>query len=42
VFFYIDPEFARDPAMRKIEQITLSYTFFSKSIALALWGFEVV
>ncbi|KAF2808738.1 uncharacterized protein BDZ99DRAFT_571633 [Mytilinidion resinicola] len=30
VFFYIDPEFAEDLNMRKIETITLSYTFFSK------------
>lgn len=28
VFFYIDPEFATDPRMRTIDQITLSYTFF--------------
>ena len=28
VFFYIDPEFATDPRMRGIENITLSYTFF--------------
>jgi hypothetical protein len=28
VFFYIDPEFAEDPAMAKIDEITLSYTFF--------------
>lgn len=28
VFFYIDPEFCDDPAMRKVEEITLSYTFF--------------
>ena len=31
VFFYIDPEFVNDPNMRGIEQVTLSYTFFSKS-----------
>jgi cytochrome c oxidase assembly protein subunit 11 len=30
VFFYIDPDFANDPNMRGIEQVTLSYTFFSK------------
>lgn len=30
VFFYIDPEFANDPTMRQIEQLTLSYTFFSE------------
>ncbi|XP_062916869.1 cytochrome c oxidase assembly protein COX11, mitochondrial [Mobula hypostoma] len=28
VFFYIDPEFAEDPSMARVETITLSYTFF--------------
>ena len=28
VFFYIDPEFANDPAMDAVTCITLSYTFF--------------
>lgn len=28
VFFYIDPEFARDINMKGIETVTLSYTFF--------------
>ena len=28
VFFYIDPEFVDDPAMRNVGTITLSYTFF--------------
>ncbi|XP_030064230.1 cytochrome c oxidase assembly protein COX11, mitochondrial [Microcaecilia unicolor] len=28
VFFFIDPEFADDPAMAKVDLITLSYTFF--------------
>lgn len=28
VFFYIDPDFINDPAMRNCTQITLSYTFF--------------
>ena len=28
VFFYIDPEFDDDPAMAKVNTITLSYTFF--------------
>lgn len=28
VFFYIDPEFNEDPAMAKVDEITLSYTFF--------------
>lgn len=31
VFFYIDPEFVNDPNMQGIEQVTLSYTFFSTS-----------
>lgn len=28
VFFYLDPEFATDPRMDSINNITLSYTFF--------------
>lgn len=28
VFFYIDPAFAEDPRMYKVDEITLSYTFF--------------
>jgi len=28
VFFYIDPEFDDDPAVVKVDTITLSYTFF--------------
>uniref|UniRef100_A0A6I8PPA8 Cytochrome c oxidase assembly protein COX11, mitochondrial n=2 Tax=Ornithorhynchus anatinus TaxID=9258 RepID=A0A6I8PPA8_ORNAN len=28
VFFFIDPEFAEDPRMARVESITLSYTFF--------------
>lgn len=31
VFFYIDPEFAVDPRMKGINNITLSYTFFKVS-----------
>lgn len=31
VFFYIDPDFVNDPSMKGIEQVTLSYTFFSQS-----------
>lgn len=34
VFFYIDPEFLKDPAMKGIDTITLNYTFFSKLIRL--------
>ncbi|KAE8378358.1 cytochrome c oxidase assembly protein CtaG/Cox11-domain-containing protein [Aspergillus bertholletiae] len=30
VFFYIDPDFTKDPQMRGIDTITLSYTFFNK------------
>lgn len=29
VFFFIDPDFCDDPAMRGIDTVTLSYTFFS-------------
>ncbi|KAI8618720.1 cytochrome c oxidase assembly protein CtaG/Cox11, partial [Chytriomyces sp. MP71] len=28
VFFYIDPEFAYDPLMKDVREITLHYTFF--------------
>ena len=28
VFFYIDPEFVKDPAMNTVNNIVLSYTFF--------------
>ena len=28
VFFYIDPDFCKDPAMNNVNTITLSYTFF--------------
>lgn len=28
VFFYIDPEFNDDPAVARVDTITLSYTFF--------------
>lgn len=34
VFFYIDPEFLKDPAMKGIDTITLNYTFFSKFLQL--------
>ena len=36
VFFYIDPEFAEDPKMEKVDQITLSYTFFEAKEGLQL------
>ena len=28
VFFYIDPEFDEDPALIRVNTLTLSYTFF--------------
>lgn len=28
LFFYLDPEFATDPRMQDINNLTLSYTFF--------------
>jgi cytochrome c oxidase assembly protein subunit 11 len=28
IFFYVDPEFADDPSMADVREITLSYTFF--------------
>jgi cytochrome c oxidase assembly protein subunit 11 len=31
VFFFIDPEFDRDPAMADVREIVLSYTFFNAS-----------
>jgi len=36
VFFYIDPEFAEDPKMEFIDEITLSYTFFEAKEGLNL------
>ncbi len=36
VFFYIDPEFAEDPKMAKVDTITLSYTFFEAKEGLVL------
>ena len=43
VFFYLDPEFADDPAMRGIETVTLSYTFFSELLGAIRrrWANEV-
>lgn len=31
VFFYVDPEFLQDRAMKKLNTMTLSYTFFRSS-----------
>lgn len=28
VFFYVDPEFATDPRLKGVDNLTLSYTFF--------------
>ena len=28
VFFYIDPDYAEDPKLETVNEITLSYTFF--------------
>ncbi|XP_003738904.1 cytochrome c oxidase assembly protein COX11, mitochondrial [Galendromus occidentalis] len=36
VFFYIDPEYAEDPKMENVDQITLSYTFFESKPGLNL------
>jgi len=36
VFFYIDPEFAEDPALIYHDKITLSYTFFESKPGLEL------
>ena len=31
VFFYVDPEFATDPRLKGVDNLTLSYTFFKVS-----------
>ncbi|XP_037933872.1 cytochrome c oxidase assembly protein COX11, mitochondrial [Teleopsis dalmanni] len=36
VFFYIDPEFTKDPKMEFVDTITLSYTFFEAKEGLNL------
>ena len=33
VFFFIDPDFAKDPNMKDITDVTLSYTFWKSSVA---------
>ena len=44
VFFYIDPEFTEDPAMARVDTITLSYTFFEAKEAeeLGIWRSSTV
>jgi cytochrome c oxidase assembly protein subunit 11 len=37
VFFYIDPEFEKDPAVRDIGVVTLHYTFFSMFLRERFW-----
>lgn len=37
VFFFIDPDFASDPAMKGIDTITLSYTFFSRVLLVKIF-----
>ncbi|CAG9798653.1 unnamed protein product [Chironomus riparius] len=36
VFFFIDPEFVKDPKMEFVDEITLSYTFFESKDGLNL------
>lgn len=36
VFFYIDPDFANDPALEYMDQMLLSYTFFESKPNLSL------
>ena len=36
VFFYIDPDIDDDPAMAKVDTITLSYTFFESKEGMEL------
>ncbi|KAI9718260.1 MAG: hypothetical protein M1812_004250 [Candelaria pacifica] len=42
VFFFIDPDFVDDPAMARIETVTLSYTFFSRSSIPILLGVSIL
>lgn len=32
IFFYVDPEFAHDPALSESKEIVLSYTFFNSKV----------
>lgn len=47
VFFFIDPEFAKDPAMKNIDDVVLNYAFFKASYSdgelapIALGNLEV-
>ena len=36
VFFYIDPEYLEDPFLEKVDEITLSYTFFESKPGMVL------
>lgn len=36
VFFYIDPDYANDPALEHLDSILLSYTFFEAKSGLQL------
>ncbi len=36
VFFYIDPDFSKDPFLEKVDTITLSYTFFESKPGMQL------
>jgi len=40
VFFYIDPDFVRDPSLQGVHDISLAYTFFESkgTDQLALMG----
>ena len=44
VFFFIDPDFVKDPQMKGIDTVTLSYTFFSERLrprCLVTWAYGV-
>ncbi|KHJ47512.1 hypothetical protein D918_02372 [Trichuris suis] len=36
VFFYLDPEYADDPRLEKVDDIVLHYTFFEAKTGLQL------